>query len=63
MGSKVSLLNRKELLITYEIKKQADIRNLLTANGIDHQVKVVNRKSPSPMGGMIVPGRVHLVRN
>ena len=51
MGIKVSLLNRKELFISYEMKKQADIRNLLTANGIDYQVKVVNRKNPSPLGG------------
>lgn len=51
MGQKVTLFNRKELLVTFDSKRQAQVRNLLSVGNIDYQIKVVNRKSPSPLGG------------
>lgn len=51
MEKKVTLFNRKELLITYDGKRQAQVRNVLNANKVDYQVKVVNRNSSSPLGG------------
>ena len=31
------------------MKRQSDVRDILRANGIDYTVKVLNRKSPSPI--------------
>lgn len=45
----IHIFNRKELYITYSMQSQAKIRNVLAENGIDYHVKVVNRKSPSPL--------------
>ena len=43
------LFNRKELAITYDLKKQSEIRTLLQNNGIKYDVKTKNLLSPSPM--------------
>ena len=45
----IHIFNRKELLITYDMQKQAEVRTLLQNHGIDYSVKVWNRKSPSPI--------------
>lgn len=45
----ITILNRKELITTYNTKEQARVRDILVANGIDYKIKVVNRMSPSPM--------------
>ena len=45
----ITLFNRKELTITYQMEKQAKIRAALSQGGIDYRVKVVNRKSPSAL--------------
>lgn len=45
----ITILNRKELITTYNTKEQARVRDILAANGIDYKIKVVNRMSPSPM--------------
>ena len=45
----IHIFNRKELLITYDMQKQADVRTLLQNHGIDYSVKVLNRASPSPI--------------
>ena len=42
---------KKELISVYSIKEQARIRDILASNGIDYEIKVINRKSPSPLGG------------
>ena len=42
-------LNRKELTVTYSLKEQARIRDILSANGIDYNIKTLNTTSPSPM--------------
>ena len=45
----IHIFNRKEPLITYDMQKQAEVRILLQAHGIDYIVKVLNRASPSPI--------------
>lgn len=45
----ITIFNRKELVITYNMKEQARIREILDNHNIDYDIKVVNRMSPSPM--------------
>ena len=59
MSKKVNLFNRKELTVTNDLKKQAEIRELLLANFINYDMKVTNIGSASFMGasrGRGVPG-------
>lgn len=44
----VTLFNRKELLTTFDMKRQGQVRALLQNNGIDYRVKTISRGSPSP---------------
>lgn len=44
----ITIFNRKELIITYDLVKQAELRNLLAGSNIKYLVKTRNRKSPSP---------------
>ena len=46
----ITVMNRKELIATYDMRVQSEVRDLLAHNHIDYQVKVVNRKSSSPIG-------------
>lgn len=41
----VNIFNRSELIITYDMKQQADIRNILSANNIEYIVKTKNIQS------------------
>ncbi len=41
----ITFFNRKELLITMDMKRQDDVREILSVNGIDYIVKVINRQS------------------
>ncbi|HIS62381.1 MAG TPA: hypothetical protein IAC14_09090 [Candidatus Scybalomonas excrementigallinarum] len=45
----ITILNRKELCTTYDLQKQAQVRDILGQNNIDYIVKTVNRKSSSPL--------------
>lgn len=45
----ITIFNRKELICTFDMKEQGEIRNALEQNGIQYQVKAVNRRSPSPV--------------
>ena len=45
----ISIFNRKELLITYDMKKQSDVRTILQNHKIEYNVKVKNLLSPSPL--------------
>ena len=45
----ITIFNRKELLITYDMKKQGEVRTLLQAHKIKYDVKVKNLLSSSPM--------------
>lgn len=44
----ITIFNRKELISTYDMKKQAEVRDLLSQFKIPYSIKVINRKSPSP---------------
>lgn len=39
----LTIFNRRELCITFSIKEQNDVRDLLSANGIEYYFKVYNR--------------------
>lgn len=41
----ITILNRKEFYVTYDIQEQADIRRLLGENGIEYMTKVHGRHS------------------
>ena len=43
----ITIFNRKELLITYDMKKQSEVRTTLQNHNIKYDVKVKNLLSPS----------------
>ncbi len=45
----ITIFNRKELLITYDMKIQSEVRTILRDHKIKYDVKVRNLLSPSPM--------------
>ena len=47
----ITVFNRKELLITMDIKRQSNVRDILSANAIDYSVKVKNIQSSPVIGG------------
>ena len=51
----ITVFNRKELLITYDMQKQSEVRIILRDHKIKYDVKVNNLLSPSPMNA----GRTH----
>lgn len=38
----VNLFNRRELILTQSMNRQAEVRAMLSANGIDYQMKTTN---------------------
>ena len=40
----LTIFNRKELLISFDMKRVADVREILAADGIDYYVKVDSRQ-------------------
>ncbi len=46
----VTIFNRRELVCTWSMKKQADIRNILASNNIDYSIKVTNIQSRNFFG-------------
>ena len=46
----ITIFNRKELLITMDMKRQAYVREVLLANDIEYIVKVTNLQSSSVVG-------------
>ncbi len=46
----ITIFNRKELLITSDMKHQANIREILAANGIDYTVKVTDHQNAAVIG-------------
>jgi len=46
----ITIFNRKELIMTFEMKKQAEVRELMARNHIPYSIRVINRKSPSLVG-------------
>lgn len=43
----ITIFNRKELCVTFDMAEQARVRNTLTDNKIDYSIKTSNRMSPS----------------
>lgn len=43
----ITIFNRKELLITMDMNQQSNVRNILSANGIDYITKVRNLQNSS----------------
>ena len=48
----ITVFNRKELLITMDMSRQSNVRDILSANGIDYTIKVTNLQSASAVGNM-----------
>lgn len=46
----ITIFNRKELLMTVDMNRQANVRDVLSANGIACSVKVTNLQSASAVG-------------
>lgn len=44
----ITIFNRKELIITYDVQKQMEVRDKLWAAGIEYDVITKNITSPSP---------------
>ncbi len=44
----ITIFNRKEVYLTYSMREQAKIRDILSRNNIKYHVKTINRMSPSP---------------
>ena len=44
----ITIFNRKELISTCDMKQQAEICRRLADKKIKYQLRVINRKSPSP---------------
>lgn len=47
----ITIFNRRELFLTYDMERQIAIRVLLRSNNIDCRVKVTNLLHPSPFTG------------
>ncbi len=43
----ITIFNRRELIVTMDMKRQSDIRNVLADNHIDYVVKTTNLQSAS----------------
>ncbi len=48
----ITIFNRKELLITMDMSRQSNVRDILSTNGIDYIIKVINLQSASAVGSM-----------
>ena len=46
----LTIFNRKELLITMDMERQSRVRDILSANGIAHRVKVTNSQNAAVVG-------------
>ena len=46
----VTIFNRKELIVTMEMDRQSEVRNILSQNGIDYTVTTTNLEA-APMIG------------
>ncbi|MBM6750954.1 hypothetical protein H6A65_05505 [Mediterraneibacter glycyrrhizinilyticus] len=46
----ITIFNRKELIITMEMNRQAEVRNILSQNGIDYTVKTTNLQTAPLLG-------------
>lgn len=47
----ITIFNRKELVITYDMKKMSEIKEALSQENIEYYTQTINRRSPSPFAG------------
>ena len=47
----ITVFNRKELIITMEMNRQAEVRDILSQNGFDYTVKTTNLQTAPILGG------------
>ena len=47
----LTIFNRKELITTMDMQRQANIRSILSANGIAYAVRTENLQGSSAFGG------------
>lgn len=47
----ITIFNRRELTINFDIKKQVKARDLMTQNNIPYLIKIINRKGSSAFAG------------
>ena len=47
----LTIFNRKELITTMDMQRQANIRSILSANGIAYTVRTENLQGSSALGG------------
>jgi hypothetical protein len=45
----ITIFNRKEVTVTFDLNEQSRVRTLLAGEGIEYSVKTVNRMSASPI--------------
>ena len=41
----ITIFNRKEVCITHDMNRQAEVRDILQGAGIDYHIKTINRKT------------------
>ena len=46
----ITIFNRKELIITMDMSRQAKVRDILSQNGIDYTVKTINPETAPILG-------------
>ncbi len=46
----ITIFNRKELLVTLDMARQSEVRNILADNGIKYSLKVVNLQGAYVVG-------------
>ena len=46
----ITIFNRKELILTTEMNRQAQVRDILSQNGIDYTVKTTNLQAAPIVG-------------
>ena len=46
----ITIFNRKELIITMNMKRQSEVRDILFQNGIDYIVKTINPETAPILG-------------
>lgn len=39
----ITIFNRKEICLTYDIKRQSEVRDILQGAGIDYRIRTINR--------------------
>lgn len=46
----ITIFNRRELIVTMEMNRQSEVRDILAQNNIDYTVKTVNLQSAPILG-------------